>query len=190
MPSDVDLHLLGPLEGKRVLDLGCGEGQTLVDLVERGAVVIGVDPSSDRLARARRVCEAADAKVELHQAELAELAFVRADSIDAALSIGVLAEVENLDRVFRQVHRVLKPEAPLVFSLSHPVWRMLGPAEGDGVGLAARRSYFDAEAQTVSGLFTSLTRAKLRVDTLLEPVSDITPMAPTTLVVRARKEGT
>src|SRR4029077_3874858 len=41
--------------GDHVLDLGCGEGRDSVFFAARGAVVFGVDPSADGLAKARRL---------------------------------------------------------------------------------------------------------------------------------------
>ena len=54
------LKLLGdegvaPLEGKRILDVGCGDGQQLLDLVSWGAEraqLAGIDLLEDRVARA------------------------------------------------------------------------------------------------------------------------------------------
>lgn len=43
---------LGPLDGRRVLDLGCGKGRFSARLQERGAVVIGLDVSAAMLAEA------------------------------------------------------------------------------------------------------------------------------------------
>src|SRR5205807_8290406 len=104
--------------------------------------------------------------------------FVRADSIDIALSVYALAEVDDLGRVFRQVHRVLKTGAPLVFSLPHPAGSLLGDD-----GLVVRRSYFDRSLvepgaddtthtdhhRTIAELVTFLSRANFRVDAILEP---------------------
>jgi len=52
-------HLLGDVAGKAVLDLGCGTGENLIPLIQRGACTIGIDTSPDliRLA-ARRVDQA------------------------------------------------------------------------------------------------------------------------------------
>jgi hypothetical protein len=131
--------------------------------------------------RAREACEREDVKVELHHAPLAELAFVRADTIDACISVYGLATVEDVDRVFRQVHRVLRPELPLVVSLPHPAFAMVDPTEAD---LRIRRSYWESAAvtavgdewapradvpRTIAQLFTSLHRANFRIDTVLEP---------------------
>ena len=209
--TEADLKLLGRLEGKRVLDLGCGGGPVSVAMAKQGAKVIAIDGSAEQIGHARRLCEREEVSVELHQGDLADLAFVRADTIDVAIAVYSLGMVADHDRVFRQVHRVLRPEAPFVVSLPHPAWR----ASDGGEPPKVRRPYwdrtavpwFDAGEQgndhpvTISDLFTSLTRANFRVDTLAEPEPTRTSarsrwwkpgMAylPATLVVRARKVGT
>jgi ubiquinone/menaquinone biosynthesis C-methylase UbiE len=183
VPTETTLRLLGGLEGKRLLELGCGDGRTAVAMAKQGARVIAVDESAEQVGRARLLCDDEDVKVELHQSDLAEIAFVRADSIDAAVCIYALATVGDVSRVFRQVHRVLRRDAPLVLSMPHPVARALDGGDPP----VWRHSYFDSDARTISALFTALTRTNFRVDTLLEP--DSPTGVPGTLVLRARKEG-
>ncbi len=204
------LKLLGTVEGKRILDLGCGTGHNAIALARQGAKVIGVDESSDQSADARAACDREGIKVELHHAPLAELAFLRADTIDAALSVFGLAQVEDIDRVFRQVHRVLRPEMAFVISLPHPAFALVDPADPER---RIQRSYWDPAPisgtdpagradvpRTISTLFTSLGRANFRVDTVLEPEPpprgprssgwvDAMQYVPATLIVRARKQG-
>lgn len=158
------VRLIGHPAGKRVLELGCGRRSAAVDLALQGAKVIAVDSDADRLAAVRAKAEAQEARVELHQGDLADLAFLRADTIDAIYSEGGLDQVIDLPRVFRQAHRVLRPEAPLVFSLPHPA---VDPEPG----------------RTLSDVFMALVRTNFRVDSLLEP-------GGRTLVLRARKVGT
>lgn len=211
IPTEADLRLLGPLEGRRVLELGCGGGPMTVAMAKQGARVIAVDESAQQLARARGLADREEVKVELHQGDLADLAFVRADTVDVALSVYSLGAVADLDRVFRQVHRVLRPEAPLVVSLPHPVFRAMQPNSNPP---CFERTYFDRAPipwtfgndsgndypLTISDLFTSLTRANFRVDAVLEPEpakskhrssywTDMMQWIPSTLVVRARKQG-
>ena len=164
---------------KRVLELGCGPRPATVRLGREGARAILVDPSADRLADVRRDAERADVKVELHQADLADLAFLRADTIDAALGGSELANDDDIGRVFRQAHRVLRPESPLVIVFPHPAAVV---TEGD-------RNYFDRGDghRTLEDLFTELTRAGFRVDTLLEPEGG--GRVPSTLILRGRKQG-
>ncbi len=215
IPDDRSFRLLGSLgnlEGKRVLELGCGGGQAAIALAKQGAKVITVDPSVARLDQVRAACDREGVKIELHQADLAEIAFVRADTIDAVISIYALANVPDLDRVFRQAHRVLGEGSPIVFSVPHPAYRLLDGSGDDP--LEVTRTYFDHERRswsaagadgheyprTISDLFTSLSRANFRVDTFLEPeatgdgvhskfFSVAMHWVPATLIIRARKEG-
>jgi ubiquinone/menaquinone biosynthesis C-methylase UbiE len=204
------LKLLGNVEGKRMLDLGCGAGHNAIALAKQGAKVIGVDESSDQIADARAACEREGVRVELHHAPLAELAFLRADTIDGAVSAFGLTTVEDIDRVFRQVHRVLRPEMALVVSLPHPAFAVIDPSDPEH---RVQRSYWEPAPlpstdpgrsadlpRTISQLFTSLSRANFRVDTVLEPEppargprsagwSDAMALLPATLIVRARKLG-
>jgi SAM-dependent methyltransferase len=203
---DVDdesaLRLLGHVRGKRVLELGCGAGQAAIALARQGAHVISIDPSHRRLEQVRSVADREEVKLEMHQSDLAELAFVRADTIDVALSVFALGSVDDLDRVFRQVHRVLRTACALVFSLPHPAFVLTRGGSyfdrspvawdtGDAAGAERPR--------TISDVFTSLARANFRVDALIEPEpaeGTRSPLwqpamrrAPATLVIRARKEG-
>jgi SAM-dependent methyltransferase len=210
-PTEAELRLLGRLEAKRVLELGCGGGPNSVAMTKQGAKVISVDSSAEQLGHARRLGEREEVTLELHQGDLADLAFVRADTIDLVVSIYALGMVTDLDRVFRQVHRVLRPDAAFVLSLPHPAWR----AADTGDPPSIRRSYWDAAPVewvdagergadhpiTIGGLFTSLSRANFQVDTLIEPEPRIgAPRSrwwqpamgwlPSTLIMRARKLGT
>ena len=212
IPTEAELRLLGDLKGKRVLELGCGGAQCSITFARAGATAIGVDFSAEQLAHARKLCEAEEVRVELRQADMADLAFLRADSIDLAFSSYAFQYVEDLGRVFRQVHRVLKVGAPLVFSLPHPAWFPID--DRGGVPVKISRSYFDrtperyewegvdftAYHHTFADLYMGLARASYRVDLVLEP--EPTPGAPRswfwreamewvppTLIIRARKEG-
>jgi SAM-dependent methyltransferase len=177
--NDDELKLLGNLAGKRVLELGCSDAHAAITVAAHGAHVIAIAGSPDAHDRARAAIEAAEAKVELHRGDLADLAFIRADTVDAAFSDGALREVDDLDRVFRQVHRVLKTDAALVVSFPHPIYELV----------QERHSYFDRSGnrRTVGDLFASLDRAHFVVDTLLEP--DTGAGLPLRLVLRGRKLG-
>lgn len=210
--DESDLRLLGELRGKRVLELGCGAAPASIPFAKQGAIAIAVESSDDLVTAARRRCEREEVRVELRQGDMADLAFVRADSVDLVFSAYALAYVEDLSRVFRQVHRVLKVGAPLVFSLPHPVYDLID--ENGHQPLLVRRSYFDRTSigpdhgdpagqrqhHTIADLYTVLFRSSYRVDAILEPQpSSSGPRSelwrepfryiPRTLVIRARKEG-
>lgn len=211
--TEAQLRLLGPPAGKRVLELGCGGAQASVVLAKQGATAIAVDTSADNLAFARQLASQEGVRIELRHGDLAELAFLNAESIDVVFSAYAFCFVEDLRRLFRQVHRVLKVGAPLVFSLPHPCYDLVDDgAAGDR--LVVRRSYFERapieydwrgvsyieHRHTIEDLFGALVRSGYRVDTLLEPEPrsagprsvhwrDACRLLPRTLVMRARKEG-
>lgn len=208
IPREDTLRLLGDVSGKRVLDLGCGAGTNAVALARAGARTIAVDESAEQVGHARAAIDAADLRVELHHSSLAELAFLRADTIDAAVSVGSLAHVADIGRVFRQLHRVLRTEHAFVLALPHPAFLQLDPGVLDG--LRVRHSAFELEPfpdedprhgmfnRSTSTLFVELGRAGFRVDTVLEPApvdeggphwSPAMATVPATLILRARKEG-
>jgi SAM-dependent methyltransferase len=200
--DDTSLRLIGHVEAKRVLVLGAGAGHEAVLLAQQGAHVIVVDPSHRRLDHVRGACDDAEVRVELHQSDLAELAFVRAETIDLVVSVFALGSVNDLDRVYRQVHRVLRRESAFVFSFPHPAFV-----------LTRGGSYFERRpepwqtddasgaevSRTMGEIVTGLVRANFRVEALLEPQPRAAPRsrfwvdamarAPATLILRARKLG-
>jgi len=209
--TETELRLLGQVADKRVLELGCGSGTGSVALAGQGARPIGLDFSAEHLTRARRLADKAGVRVEFHEGDLADLAFSRADTVDVVFSVYALSLVEDVNRVFRQVNRVLKNGCPLVFSVPHPAYDMF--VDDDEDPLQVRRSYFDSSRvdlgsdrppffgyhHTVADLFVGLTRANFRVDIILEPEprgdqqdgpwsSETSRWVPRTLIMRARKE--
>lgn len=201
--TEQTVRLLGDLKGKRVLELGFTEntGSSSIAFAKQGATAIAVEPSSDRVATWRRVAESEGVRVEWHEADLADLAFLRADSIDLVFSAQALGAVEDLGRVFRQAHRVLRQRAPLVFSLQHPFSTCVArdaPTGGRGKSgtpsldlgnLVVHRSYFDTEPlqvdvddpsstiypRLVGSVFSALGRAGFRVDAIIEPAAEGAP---------------
>jgi arsenite methyltransferase len=101
---------LGAQPGERILDLGCGPGFYVAELLEQvgpeGAVV-GVDASPEMLAVAAKRCEAHD-NVAFHRGD-ATAPPVPDASFDAALSVQVLEYVEDVGAALGELHRAVRP---------------------------------------------------------------------------------
>ena len=186
VPDENELRLCGDVEAKRVVELGLNPGTNSVAFASRGAKAMAVDPSADRVAAARREAETNDVRVEFHQGELGDLGFATSASVDLVFSSGALAAVDDLSRVFRQVHRVLKPGAAFVFSMPHPITAML-----EGGEVVLRKPYWATGARTASDVFMALCRANFQVDVMLEPppTGHTNALVPAALVIRSRKLG-
>ncbi len=184
--NDAELRLCGEVGAKRALELGVSEPSNAVTLAVAGAKSIVVDPSAERIARARAEAERHEVRVECHQADFADLGFLTSASVDLALCLHHLGEIDDLARTLRQVHRVLKPSAPLIVAQTHPVRAML-----DGAEVVLRRGYGSEGTRTIGQLFMALSRTDFRVDVLheLDAVDEVSPMVPSVLLLRARKLG-
>jgi len=183
--DDGELRLCGDLVGKRVLELGIASTSNAITMAAAGAKAIAVDPSADKIARLRAAATAAEVKVECHNSDLADLGLVASGSIDLAIAAHSLANVDDLPRLLRQVHRVLKSGTPFVVAMRHPVAAMF-----DGADPTARRSY-GADGLPFSDLYMAFERTNFHFDAMYElntrHVRDA--VAPSVLVLRARKQG-
>ena len=106
---------IGASAGERLLDVGCGPGFYVAELLERvgeSGHVTGVDTSKPMLAIAARRVEG-HANVELLEAPATALPF-DSDSFDAAISVQVLEYVEDVAGALSELHRVLRPGGRLV----------------------------------------------------------------------------
>lgn len=112
--------LLPELQGKDVLDLGCGFGWHCRYARERGASsATGVDLSEKMLRRAREMTD--DPGISYIQAAIEDVRFA-ASSFDAAISSLALHYVEPFDSVCRSVYESLRPGGTFVFSVEHPIF--------------------------------------------------------------------
>jgi arsenite methyltransferase len=123
---------LAAAPGERVLDVGCGPGFYLAELLERvgpTGSVTGVDASPQTLALARRRTQGHD-NLTLQLGDATALPVADA-SFDAALSVQVLEYVADADAALRQLHRVLRPGGRLVvwdIDWSTVSWHSADPA--------------------------------------------------------------
>ena len=112
------LSLLPDVNGKSVLDAGCGSGAYTQWLVKRGATVVAVDASQKMvdLTKKKMGSTVKALKNDLRM----PLEFLDASSIDIVICALMLDYVEDLISVFAEFCRLLKPAGLLIFSIPHP----------------------------------------------------------------------
>jgi len=112
------LSLLPNVEGKRVLDAGCGPGVYAEWLVNHGAEVVALDVSPKMVKFAR---QRVGARATVLEADIERpLTFLQDTSFDIVISTLVLDYVLDWNHVFREFFRVLRQPGYLIFSVGHP----------------------------------------------------------------------
>lgn len=215
-PNEKNLKLLGNLKGKKVLEIGCGGAQCGIAMAKKGAKVIGIDISDEQLKFAKELTKKNKVKIKFYQGDIKNLKQIKSNSQDIVFSAFALHYVDNLQKCFSEVHRVLKKKSLFVFSLDHPFFRTM-----NSKNLKIKGSYFKTGkwtevfsdktkkfvryTHTISELYNLLVKEKFVVEKIIEPDSrkkyfydawyglwDYTPkllkMFPPTIIFVGRKK--
>lgn len=164
--------LIPNVDGKRVLDAGCGTGFYTKWLIEQGADVLGIDASNEMLSIA---VEQVGNRAEFKQADLGEpLDFLASNSFDGIVSALALSYVKDWEQVFAEFNRVLVPGGFVVFSTGHPLDQFPESNEAE--------NYFDIEELTkewvvdvpyyrrpFSEILNPVLNNGFQLDTIVEP---------------------
>lgn len=178
IPGEAELRLCGDVgDARRTVELGVSEWMNSIALARAGARAIAVDPRHDRITELRRRAEQAEVNVQCHETELADLGDITSGTCDVVVAAQTLGEIDDLGRLLRQVHRILEPSMPFVISTPHPFQ-----------SVSADRHYGIGD-RSIGEWFTALGRANFRVDQVIELGVGAAGPIPTTLILRARKEG-
>jgi 2-polyprenyl-3-methyl-5-hydroxy-6-metoxy-1,4-benzoquinol methylase len=114
------LHIMGPVKNLSVLDAGCGGGYFSRLLTKKGARVVGVDISQRLIEIAKQKENEERLGIKYYVCSLCNLAMLQDEMFDIVVSNLVLMDVTDLDEAMIELHRVLKREGKLVFSIMHP----------------------------------------------------------------------
>lgn len=104
------LEGLGKLEGRRILDVGCGSGRYSIELARAGAEVVGVDFSEEMLKMARQRAKEAgvEDKVKFVSGDFIDWARNQDEVFDASFAMGVLDYIEDAPAFIRTMAKVSK----------------------------------------------------------------------------------
>jgi cyclopropane fatty-acyl-phospholipid synthase-like methyltransferase len=114
---DIVRTLLGPRPGRRILDLGCGDGRVSLQFIDQAEHVTLVDSSKAMLeAAAARVPDHLRHRVTLVQSDLAS--FSPDEPFDVVLCLGVLAHVSVVEDALRQLASHVRPGGVAVIQIT------------------------------------------------------------------------
>ncbi|GAA0104581.1 class I SAM-dependent methyltransferase [Paraclostridium sordellii] len=110
--------LLPNLEGKIVLDLGCGNGDNCIDFIKKGAKkVVGIDISSNMLDIA--ISKNSHKNIQYIKMDMDKINNIN-EKFDMVYSSLAIHYVKNYKLLISNIRKLLKPDGILLFSQEHP----------------------------------------------------------------------
>ncbi len=142
-PDERALGLLGVVQGRRVLELGCGGGQNCVALARGGAEVCGLDASAAQLAHAAALANSAGAAVRWVQGDAAAPADLPAGPWELILAVNLFQYLPDLPACLKGCAAQLAPGGRLLFSVEHPLRACFWDEEYGEIVEYPARAYWD-----------------------------------------------
>lgn len=122
------LRILGDIKGKKILDLGCGQGMFSELLRDNGAIVTGIDAGKELIniaeENSKRTNEKKTNKVTYYTTSAEDLFMLKHATFDIVVCVLALQNIEYLQKTFDEVKRVLKVNGTFIFVLNHPSFRI------------------------------------------------------------------
>ena len=116
------LEACGDVRGRRVLDVGCGQGWFSRRLAERDADVVGIDFSAAQIANARRHEAAHSLGIEYRCLDATQIAAHWPPAhFDLVTSCMALHDSPNSAGILAACRQLLTPGGRVAFSIVHPV---------------------------------------------------------------------
>ena len=145
-PSETEMQLIGSVADKDVLEIGCGGAQSAIAFAKLGATVTALDVANSEISFAKQLAADHEVDINFHVQDMADLTPIESTSQDIVFSANAFGYVDDLDRCFAEVHRVLRPSGLFVWAMGHPLSHVV-----DTDTLQATRSYFDTDPKIEIG---------------------------------------
>ena len=104
-----------PLDGLRVIDIGCGGGLVAEPLTRLGASVTGIDPGSDTIAAARTHAASQGLSIDYRVARIEEIA-ERGETFDVVTCLEVVEHIPDVAAFLATCAKVVRPGGLLIAS--------------------------------------------------------------------------
>ena len=170
--------LLGDVNGKKILDAGCGQGYLSRLLAKKGAIVTGLEPAKDFVQYA----------IEREEKEKLGITYVKEDlskfetdeQFDAVVSNMVFMDIPDYETAIHNCIKSLKIGGSFIFSITHPCF--FPDAEWDKRPLLEIKEYFKEYSEiqnfghsfhrTLSSYLNFIIEEGCQIKKLVEPQLD------------------
>ncbi|HEV2461193.1 MAG TPA: class I SAM-dependent methyltransferase, partial [Ktedonobacterales bacterium] len=139
---EADLHILGEVAGRDVLELGCGAARWSIALAQAGARPVGLDISSHQLALARRQMDNGGVAFPLIEASAESVPLPDASFDIVFCDWGAMTFCDPY-RTVPEAARLLRPGGLLAFATATPLACICLDGPADAWREQVLRPYFD-----------------------------------------------
>mgnify|MGYP000417745939 CR=1 FL=1 len=126
---------LDGIKGKEVLCVGSGGGQQAPIVAAAGANVVSVDISQEQLNKDLEVAYRDGLKLMTIKADMSDLSDFVDSTFDLVVNAASTVFVPNVEKVWREFYRVLKPGGELFAGMMNPSFFMFDHAEAEESGV-------------------------------------------------------
>ncbi len=111
-----------PLQGKRVLDIGCGGGIFSEAMAAAGAEVVGIDMGEAPIAVAGRHMREGGFQIDYRRIAAEELARTEGQQYDVITCMELLEHVPTPRSIVQACKKLVKPDGHIFFSTTNRTW--------------------------------------------------------------------
>ncbi|MDR7856592.1 class I SAM-dependent methyltransferase [Tissierella sp.] len=124
IPTEDELKLFPDIQGKKVLDIGCGSGHSLKWCGDKGASELwGLDMSTKQIENARNFLNGNGYTAKLINSPMESDCGIPNEYFDVVYSIYAIGWTVDLQTTFNNIATYLKKDGIFIFSWDHPLMR-------------------------------------------------------------------
>jgi ubiquinone/menaquinone biosynthesis C-methylase UbiE len=146
------------------MDVACGTGRYSEYLNSLGHKVTGIDISSDMLFKARKY---RNKNIKFLRGNFTKIP-AKNNSFDLIVCTLALTHIPNIDKVFSEISRILRPKGHIIISDIHP-WLVALGGQAEFFDESGKHSYIQNYIHWHSDYFKSFNEFALKIVNLLEP---------------------
>ena len=138
---EVELHVLGEVAGKDILEFGCGAARWSIALAQQGARPVGLDISSQQLQHARTLMNEAGVHFPLIEASAEDVPLPNA-SFDVVFCDWGAMTFSDPYHAVPEAARLLRPGGLFAFMTATPISMLCQDMRTDEISQSLKNDYF------------------------------------------------
>lgn len=172
------LDSIGPVDGMRVLDAGCGEGYLTRQIASSGAHALGVDRSRNLIEAAKNLVPSGASSPTFEVQDVTDLS-LESNSFDLVICNHLMNDLPDPTGPIQEFSRILRPGGRLVVLMLHPCF----------YGDRASRSDSDYQGPGLAYFSPRTISQRFNVDGIISPAEVTSYHRPLEFYIRSFRDA-